>query len=336
MTVLVVIPCLNEVANISRVANQFISDKAVEKIVIADGGSTDGTLEILTDLKEKSSKVDILHNPKKIQSAGVNAAVKALDKTYNWLLRVDAHCAYPDEYATTLLEAALEHKADAVVVPMRTIGKSGFQIAAATAQNSVIGTGGSAHRSSSSGQWVDHGHHALMKLDLFEAIGGYCENMPCNEDAELDHRLTQAGGKIWLEPRATIDYFPRKSPKRLWIQYFKYGIGRACNVQRHKMQPRPRQLVPLLVPIAAILALFTPIHWIFSFPFLAWLGLCLGCGILIGLKKKRSMAMFSGVAAAIMHFAWASGFFWQILTRPHGVSPQYGFKPRLTTQFSKS
>ena len=45
-----------------------------------------------------------------------------------------------------LVEAATATRAESVVVPMRTVGESCFQIAAATAQNSRIGAGGSAHR----------------------------------------------------------------------------------------------------------------------------------------------------------------------------------------------
>ena len=208
---------------------------------------------------------------------------------------------------------------------MKTVGREGFQIAIATAQNSIIGTGGSAHRGQSQGQWVEHGHHALMRIGKFIDVGGYCEAMPCNEDAELDHRLILAGARIWLEPDATIVYFPRTTAKSLWIQYYKYGIGRACNLQRHRMKPRLRQLVPLAVPCAALLLLLSPLHWLFAAPFLFWLGLCLGLGTIIGGRQAEAVGCLSGIAAAIMHFSWAIGFFKQIIFRPKGVAARYGF-----------
>lgn len=331
MTVLAIIPCLNEAVNIERITRQLLSDKAVDAIVIADGGSTDGTLKIVESLTTEAEKVSLLNNPAKIQSSGINAAVESKGLGMTWLLRIDAHCAYPDNYATCLLDSANRMGADSVVVPMKTVGHTGFQLAVATAQNSVLGTGGSAHRGQSEGQWVEHGHHALMRMEKFIDVGGYCEAMPCNEDAELDYRLTLAGSRIWLEPDATILYFPRATPKRLWIQYYKYGIGRACNLQRHRMKPRLRQLVPLAVPCAAILLMLSPFHWVFAIPFLSWLGLCLGLGAFIGARRGKAVALLSGGAAAIMHFAWATGFFKQLIFRPKGVDARYGIltKPSL-------
>ena len=39
------------------------------------------------------------------------------------------------------------------------------------------------------GHWADHGHHALMRISAFRAVGGYDESFSHNEDAELDYRL---------------------------------------------------------------------------------------------------------------------------------------------------
>ena len=83
-------------------------------------------------------------------------------------------------------------KADSVVVSMNAEGSACLQRAAAAAQNSLLGNGGSSHRIRSDGRWVDHGHHALMTTAAFKAVGGYDEAFSHNEDAELDVRLTKA------------------------------------------------------------------------------------------------------------------------------------------------
>lgn len=330
MSVLVVIPCLNEANHIGQIIDQLDRDKYVDLIVVADGGSTDGTLNIVKHQLSKSKKLRLLHNNQKIQSAGVNLAVANYGTNIEWLLRVDAHCLYPEDYTKILLNSALESKADSVVVPMITIAENGFQIAVATAQNSVIGTGGSSHRSISSGKFVDHGHHALIKLKLFRNAGGYCEAMPCNEDAELDFRMTKLGGKIWLEPNAAIQYFPRSTPHSLWKQYYKYGIGRASNLQRHKMRPKLRQLLPIFVPLSVALIVLFPLHWLFASPFLFWFSLCMLAGILIGSKVDSRWALLSGFAAAIMHLSWGLGFLRQFIGQPAGVKSQYGLAEKPT------
>lgn len=327
MSVLAVIPCLNEIKHIETILEQLNADQNIDLIVVADGGSFDGSIEIVQKFIALSKKIRLLNNEKKIQSAGVNLAVKQFGDDYEWLLRVDAHCIYPTKYCKTLLSAAKNLKAGSVVVPMITIGDHGFQSAVAAAQNSILGTGGSAHRHGSEGRFVDHGHHALISIKQFVSAGGYCEAMPCNEDAELDYRMTQNGVKIWLESKAAIEYLPRSTPTALWKQYFKYGIGRASNLQRHRMRPRFRQILPLAVPASVILLILMPLHWVFTTPFSTWITLSLFAGFLIGYKQGGKWKSLSGLAAAIMHLSWGTGFLWQIFRHPGGVAPKYGFTP---------
>ncbi|UUL82390.1 glycosyltransferase family 2 protein [Sphingomonas qomolangmaensis] len=328
MNLLVVIPCLNEAAHLGGLIAQLLCDPSIDLLVVADGGSIDGSQRIVQDLAAHDPRVRLINNSARIQSAGINRAVAQYGDGYRWLLRVDAHCHYPDGYASTLLRAADAQSASAVVVPMLTQGKCGFQLAVATAQNSVLGTGGSAHRHLGEGRLVDHGHHALLRLDLFRKIGGYCEAMPCNEDAELDHRQTLAGGRIWLEPTAAIVYFPRSRPGALWRQYYRYGVGRARNLRRHRMRPHLRQLAPLAVPAALTLLPLAAWHPIFALPVIAWLLLCLLLGAAIGTRKGGGWRMAAGIAAAIMHAAWAFGFIAEMIGNPRSIAPRYGLLSR--------
>ncbi len=323
MSVLAVIPCLNEAPHLGPLLQQMLADPSINLIVVADGGSTDGSRAIVREMAA-AQRVVLLDNPDRIQSAGVNRAVLLYGGEHQWLLRIDAHCQYPENYASKLLEAATLHNVPAVVVPMITVGRKGFQKAAAAAQNSVLGTGGSAHRHLSEGQFVDHGHHALMDLRLFRSVGGYCEAMPCNEDAELDHRQRNAGARIWLEPAAAITYFPRGDIASLWKQYRCYGQGRARNLRRHKVRPRLRQLIPLAVLVALGLIALAPLTPMFLLPAASWLLICLGLGFLIGVRAGGGWALLAGVAAATMQLAWAVGFVVEWLNNPASAIPRYG------------
>lgn len=324
MGLIAVIPCLDEAEHIERLLGQMLADPAIDLIVVADGGSRDGSDAIVARIARDETRVKLLHNDARIQSAGINRAVSTHGDDFAWLLRIDAHCDYPDRYASTLLEAARAQGANAVVVPMLTVGRSGFQLAAATAQNSILGTGGSAHRHLNEGRFVDHGHHALMWIDLFRSVGGYCEAMPCNEDAELDCRQSRAGARIWLEPAAAITYFPRSSPGALWRQYFRYGIGRCRNLRRHRIRPHLRQIVPLAVPASIAILPLALLHPVFAVPVVAWLMLCLLAGAIIGARQGGGWRLAAGAAAAIMHAAWGFGYLYERFMRPAGVAPRYG------------
>jgi succinoglycan biosynthesis protein ExoA len=133
--------------------------------------------------------------------------------------------------------------AESVVVSMTARGVTCFQKAAAAAQNSRLGNGGSAHRRLAEGRFVDHGHHALMNINAYRSVGGYDETFTHNEDAELDARLIAAGYRIYLCPGADITYYPRTSLTSLFRQYRNFGRGRAMTILKHRMKPKLRQMI---------------------------------------------------------------------------------------------
>ncbi|MEP6567747.1 MAG: glycosyltransferase family 2 protein, partial [Mesorhizobium sp.] len=231
----------------------------------------------------------------------------------DYLIRIDAHGGYPQGYCDRLVEEALATGADSVVVSMLTSGSGAVQKAVAAAQNSKLGTGGSKHRHLSAGEWVDHGHHALMRISAFTAVGGYDETFSHNEDAELDYRLRQAGYRIWMSGKTQMVYYPRSSLKGLYFQYLGYGRGRAKNVLKHRVIPKVRQMIPLLVFPVVLLAALSFIHWVAAVPLLVWASVCLGYGLWSAVSQRNPGAALAGVSAMVMHFGWSVGFWLQLL-----------------------
>jgi len=312
---LIVIPCLNEAAHISALLGQLCPAAARlgARIVVADGGSTDGTLAIVEQIAAKDPRVILMHNKRRIQSAAINLAVGTYGEGAQYLIRIDAHGGYPDDYCDRLLEEALATSADSVVVSMLTSGSGAVQKSVAAAQNSKLGTGGSKHRHLSAGEWVDHGHHALMRISAFGAVGGYDETFSHNEDAELDYRLRQAGYRIWMSGKTQMVYYPRASLKGLYFQYLGYGRGRAKNVLKHRVIPKVRQMVPLAVLPVVLLAAFSFVHWIAAMPLLIWASVCLGYGLATAIRQRNADIALTGVSAMVMHFGWSVGFWLQLL-----------------------
>lgn len=318
MSVVVIIPCLNEEAHLPGLLEQFRADPNAARIVVADGGSSDRSVEIVRRAAEADPRVVLLHNAKRIQSAGVNLAVATYGDEAPFFVRVDAHAGYPRDFLATLIAAQAEKNADSVTVSMlaKASGASCFQRATAAAQNSVLGTGGSAHRAGGERRWVDHGHHALFRTATFRAAGGYDESFSHNEDAELDRRITQSGGKILLAGDVLIDYYPRSQARALWRQYFKFGEGRARTALKHKAPLKPRQLAPAMIAPAVALAVLAPLSPVFALPALGWIAACLGYGLFLGLRAGSFCAAGSGTAAAIMHLAWSVGFLKGLIAAP--------------------
>jgi succinoglycan biosynthesis protein ExoA len=329
--VLIVIPTLDEARHIGSVVASLQADMACREalIVVSDGGSRDETVRVVQEIGRGDPRVKVIVNPGargKGPAINVNAAARAFGQGRRWLVRVDAHAEYPPNYASGLVTAAEQTGATSVVTPLRTIGRTCFQTAAAAAQNSLLGTGGAAHRygKSTEPRWVDHGHHALMDLAAFARVGGYDETFSHNEDAELDYRLTKAGGRIWLATDLPVGYFPRRTLKSLFLQYFRYGAGRARTHARHKGRLRLRQYIPIAVAPVVALALLTPVHPVFALPAAAWAGVCLLVGLASG-RREGACGAFAGVPAMAMHLGWSLGYWSQVL-RP---TPDAGTPPGL-------
>jgi succinoglycan biosynthesis protein ExoA len=320
---LIIVPTLNEARHVGPLLDALLVEAEVldARIVVADGGSTDGTQNIVTEHAMRSARIKLIHNPRRIQSAAINLAVEQFGADADYLIRIDAHGSYPSDYCRKLVAEAEERGVGSVVVPMTTVGIEPFQRAVATAQNSAIGTGGSAHRTGKGSGPVDHGHHALMRVDAFRAVGGYDEGFRFNEDAELDYRLRQAGNIIWLTDRTGMTYYPRSTASGLFRQYFGYGGGRARNILKHRMKPRLRQLAPLAILPVVLLAALSVWHWGFLVPLALWGLGCIALGVYAAHKYYPQYGMpmvlspLVGFAAMIMHLAWSSGFWAHVAQR---------------------
>jgi len=318
--VLVIVPCLNEEEYIENVVTKLAAeaDRIDLKVVVADGGSIDRTRSIVRRLSDLNPRIVLIDNSKRIQAAAVNSAVRKYGEKAKFLIRVDAHASYPDRYCETLLNVQARTLADSVVVSMRTAGQTCFQRAAAAAQNSVLGNGGSAHRNDTSDRWVDHGHHALMTIDAFTAVDGYDETFSHNEDAELDVRLIDNGFRIYLTSEVQVTYYPRGSVVGLFRQYFNIGRGRARNFLKHRKNSKLRHLILVAVAPAVCLMMLSPFAGLCAVPALSWALLCIGCGVVLGVRGKDACATAAGLAAIAMQAGWSFGFF-------RGLVPDVGW-----------
>lgn len=313
---LIIVPCLNEAKHIEPLIEKL--DPALDdlnaRIVVADGGSTDGTREIVARISETDHRVILLDNPRRLQSAAINLAVSTFGRDYEYFIRIDAHGDYPDDYCQRLVEEAEETEADSVVVAMETVGFGMFQKATAFAQNSKLGNGGSKHREGAEGHWTDHGHHALMRVNAFETVGGYDETFSHNEDAELDYRLKKAGFGIWMTDKTRMIYYPRSSVKTLFRQYLGYGRGRAKNILKHGNMPKLRQMLPLAVVPVFIGAFLAVLNWIAVIPFSLWAIACVGYGFWMAVGQRNPYGPLAALSAMVMHFAWSAGFWMELLS----------------------
>lgn len=317
----VVVPALNEEKHIESVVRDLMVGLDVERgeIWVLDGGSSDKTRSVVSSIAEKEPNVRLITNPGRTQAHALNLAAKmAADQgDIDILIRADAHAAYPPQFAHKLVDRLISCGASSVVVPMRTVGDTKMSRAGSDLFNSWLGNGASPHRSSSPGGFVDHGHHAAFKLDVFMELGGYDVDFLANEDVEFDRRLILSGAKVFLDPNVRIDYFPRETFWGTWAQFFRNGRGRFSTLAKHRMPPKIRQLIPVgaacTVLGGALLSIV--IHPVFlAFPSLYFLLVCLiSTSIITEHSVDRFLRVFG--LAIISHTAFGIGWLTEMISR---------------------
>jgi cellulose synthase/poly-beta-1,6-N-acetylglucosamine synthase-like glycosyltransferase len=260
--VTIAMPAYNEEAYIETcVASVQAQDYPRDRIeiLVADGRSTDRTREILARLTASDPRIQLIDNPDKIQAAGLGQIVK--QATGDVIVRMDVHCEYAPDYVRRCVEALERTQADNVGGAQRSKAKTLFQRALCAALTSPLGTGGVKYRHEGAEGFVDTVFLGAFRRRVFETIGMWDPKAITNEDSELNQRILEAGGKIYLSKDIVVHYYPRESFKTLAIQYFRYGKGRARTLIKLGKYPTLRPLGPFLFVSGLAATLLVPPLW---------------------------------------------------------------------------
>lgn len=118
-SVAVVVPTLNEACGIGRLLESIRRQSyPITQLIIADGGSTDGTREAIA----ADSAAILVDNPRRHAAAGRNVALKWC--TAEWVLFTDGDCRPAPDWAENLMAAATSG-ADVIGVGGRLTAETG-------------------------------------------------------------------------------------------------------------------------------------------------------------------------------------------------------------------
>jgi len=282
------------------------------EVLVADGSSTDGTREILDRLATGDDRLTVLDNPDGIVPTGLNRALARAGGEV--VIRVDGHCEVPVDYARRCVAALLATGADCAGGVIHTVGRTREARAVALAQSSPLGVGGSRFRTGApTAREVDTLAFGAYRRDVFDRIGTFDEELVRNQDDEFNLRLTQAGGRIWLDPSIVTTYWSRGTLRGALRQYFQYGLYKVRVAQKRRTLPSGRALVPavLVAGLAGGLGLGVATRR----PLLA-----LGPVVLYGLgtvgaaaaeaRRDPGAAPLAPAAFAALHLGYGAGVWW--------------------------
>lgn len=247
----IVIPTYNEIENIEAVVNSFLSSNYPNllEIVVVDGKSTDGTRDRLKELAYNYPQIKVVENPQRIQSVALNLGLEACQGEF--FLRADAHCEYAPDYIEQCVAAFKKSQALNVGGCQRFVAKEPFQAAIAIAARSWLGNGGAKYRDPNYSGYADTVYlgcfkkEVLLELNSLPTQSAFDTSQITNQDAELNQRLLDLDPKaIYISSGIKVWYYPRKTWKSLWTQYFKYGRGRYLTNSKHPERSKIRGKLP--------------------------------------------------------------------------------------------
>jgi polysaccharide deacetylase family protein (PEP-CTERM system associated) len=306
----VIVPVRNEAAFLAGTLGQLLSqDYPADRfeVLVADGGSTDGTRAIVEALAARHGNLRLLDNPGRLSSTGRNVAARAARGEF--VLLIDGHCEIDNiRYLRELAAAFARSGADSVgrPQPLDVGGATALQRAIAAARSSWLGHHPASFIWSDQERLVPPQSVAVAyRRDVFSRVGWFDEAFDACEDVEFNHRLARAGLTCYFTPRVRVRYHPRDTLPKLFRQMVRYGRGRMRLLRKHPETLSPASLVPAAflagVILGPVLACFFSVLWVVYFATLGlYAALVVGTSLALA-RGELSMAGYLPLVFAAVH-----------------------------------
>jgi succinoglycan biosynthesis protein ExoA len=261
----VLLPVRNEERYIRESLGSLLNqDLPIEQyeIIVIDGQSTDRTKSIVQELCSNKRQVVVLENSKRLVTAALNIGLSVAKGSF--IIRADAHARYAPDYLSSCLNVAGETGADNVGGHMRALPGTDTLIAYAImlSHYSAFGLGGGSFHNTEYEGPADTVWLGCFKREIFDRIGFYREELYRSEDIELNARLRQCGGKIWLSKRIHAFYYCRSKLQQVVRQRWADGYGIVRTLPLNSRAVKARHLAPLFAAfVGVILLVLTGLKW---------------------------------------------------------------------------
>jgi glycosyltransferase involved in cell wall biosynthesis len=281
VNVSVIVTILNEREAIERLLESLAAQTRMpDEVLLADGGSTDGTLDLLNDwAASEQLPLRVLNEPGANISEGRNAAISAA--TGDVIVSTDAGVRLDKDWLEKLVAPFDSDAGHAIPVVSGWFVPDPLTVFETAMGATVLPQ----VQEIKPDRFLPSSRSVAFRKAAWEAAGGYPEWLDYCEDLIFDIRLRTLYGPFVFAPEAVVHFRPRKSPRSFFKQYYQYarGDGKAdLWRRRHAI----RYLTYLVAaPLLVILAIFHSPWW--------WLALGIGAAAYLAIPYRRLGSMLA-------------------------------------------
>ena len=221
----IVIPCKNEASYIGKTLESILGQTGMPAhtpIIIADAGSTDATMEIIS---QYSGLLNIRVVDGGLPAIGRNKGASYTDSEYILFLDADVTPGEPDTISKAL-QLAIEKSLDLVSTHIQSINgnfadKCFWQLHGFASTTKIVGA-------------FAAGMFILIKSETFKKLGGFDETIALGEDWELTHQI--ASNKFSVSDsyiNTTNRRFSAQGYLRTFYQYIMVATSGRYRHKRH-------------------------------------------------------------------------------------------------------
>ena len=228
-------------------------ETAPDEVVIVDGGSVDGTLEVAQRFRSPRFPVRVECEPGANIAAGRNAAVRLARN--DWIACTDAGCRPDPGWLTALSDAAAETDIVAGVfvsegdTPLqRILGVTHYPMASEIDEASTLVR--LSHALFGRRFLAQHagGRSMAFSRRAWEAVGGFPEHQYAGEDLAFAAAVLDHGYRARLAPEAKVHWCPPATWRANALMFFRYCRGdvRSKGRSRHAARIVAWTITPLV------------------------------------------------------------------------------------------
>lgn len=215
MRVSIVATVLNEAESLPRLLQSLAKQtRQPDEVVICDGGSTDGTRQLLD--AEDRLPLEVLERRGANISQGRNAAIHA--STGDLIAVTDAGVRLDREWLDRIVVPLEEGRAPVAAGFFRPDPHSVFE----TAMGATVLPQLQDIRPE---RFLPSSRSIAFRKDAWKEVGGYPEWLDYCEDLIFDLRLRSRYGPFVFVPEAVAHFRPRRNLRAFFVQYYRYARG---------------------------------------------------------------------------------------------------------------